>query len=96
MADPSAMDDLAKAGAGGGVVAVLASIGAFVVKHSTSHRLDALSQQMAQALADMSAKLTVLVAASERRDAEWHRLDAEKRFAALEAKVEALERRASK
>ena len=88
MADPNSLDDLTKvgvsAGGGGVVVAVVTLIGKFL----TSNRLDAMAAQMNA----LDAKLSVLVAASERRDSEWERLDAERRLSKLEAKVDAIDK----
>ena len=82
MADPNSIDDLAKvgvsAGGGGLVVAITTLIGKFL----TANKLD-----------EVNSKLSILIASDARREAEWNRLDAEKRFAALEAKVDALETR---
>ncbi len=82
MADPNSIDDLTRtgltAGGGGLVVALTTLVGKFI----TSSKL-----------ADLDAKLSILVASDARREVEWARLDAEKRFAALEAKVDALEAR---
>lgn len=88
MADPQGVDDLAKVAGGGGLGALVASVAAFFARASTSARLDAI----AAALGEMRGQMAVLLAASERRDAEWQRLDAEKRLAALEAHVEQLQR----
>lgn len=83
MSDPSNFDDLTKvgvgAGSGGVVVAVVTLIGKFL----TGNRLEAMALQMAA----LDSKLTILIAASERRDGEWDRLDAERRLASLEAQV---------
>lgn len=88
MADPNSIDDLTKvgvgAGSGGVVVAVVTLIGKFL----TGNRLEAMALQMAA----LDSKLTILIAASERRDGEWDRLDAERRLSQLEAKVEAVEK----
>lgn len=88
MADPNSLDDLTKvgvgAGSGGVVVAVVTLIGKFL----TGNRLEAMALQMAA----LDSKLTILIAASERRDSEWDRLDAERRLSQLEAKVEAVEK----
>lgn len=81
-------DDLAAAGAGGGIATVIASAIAFFARAQTATRLDLLSQQ----LADLTAKVTVLVAASERRDDQHDRLDAERRLARIEARLDGLER----
>lgn len=88
MADPNSIDDLAKtgvtAGGGGLVVALVTLVGKFL----TGNRLEAMALQMAA----LDSKLTILIAASERRDGEWERLNAEKRLSQLEAKVEAVEK----
>lgn len=88
MADPNSFDDLTKvgvsAGSGGVVVAIVTLVGKFL----TSNRLDAMATQMTA----LDAKLSVLVAASERRDSEWERLDAERRLSKLEAKVDAIDK----
>ena len=82
MADPNSLDDLTKVGvsAGGGclVVAITTLIGKFL----TANKLE-----------ELNSKLSILIASDARREAEWNRLDAEKRFATLEAKVDALESR---
>ena len=82
MADPNSLDDLTKvgvsAGGGGLVVAITTLIGKFL----TANKLE-----------ELNSKLSILIASDARREAEWNRLDAEKRFATLEAKVDALESR---
>ena len=82
MADPNSFDDLTKvgvsAGGGGLVVAITTLIGKFL----TANKLE-----------ELNSKLSILIASDARREAEWNRLDAEKRFATLEAKVDALESR---
>lgn len=88
MADPSSTDDLVKVAGGAGGSGLLAGIWALIARAQTSARLDAMAAQ----LADLNSKLTVLVAASERRDLDADRLNAEKRLSQLEAKVDALQR----
>lgn len=88
MADPNSIDDLTKVGTSAGAGGLVVALSALVGKFLTSSKLDALTTQ----LADMSAKMTILVAASERRDGEHDRLDAANRLARLEARVDALER----
>jgi dynactin complex subunit len=88
MPDPNNLDDLAKvgvsAGSGGLVVALTTLVGRFL----TSGKLDALTAEVVK----LSAQMTVLLAASERRDSEHDRLDAVNRFASLEARMAALEK----
>ena len=94
-ADPNSVDDLAKVAGGGGAAALVAAVVAFMRGASTANRIDALTAQMvalSQQVSDLNGKLTVLLAASERRDAEHDRLDAEKRFASLEARLESVEK----
>ena len=94
-ADPNSVDDLAKVAGGGGAAALVAAVVAFMRGASTANRIDALTTQMvalSQQVSDLNGKLTVLLAASERRDAEHDRLDAERRFASLEARLEAVEK----
>ncbi len=88
MADPNSTDDLVKVAGGAGGSGLLAAVWAFFSRASMAQRLDALAQQMA----DLNGKVTVLVAASERRDNDADRLDAERRLAALEAKVDSMQR----
>lgn len=88
MADPNSFDDLTKVGTSAGAGGLVVALSALVGKFLTSSKLDALTTQ----LADMSAKMTILVAASERRDGEHDKLDAVNRLARLEARVDALER----
>jgi Tfp pilus assembly protein PilN len=87
MADPNNLDELTKvgvsAGGGGLVVAVTTLIGKFL----TAGKLEQVQAQnaaLATQLAELNAKMTILVAASARRDADWERLDAERRFLVLE------------
>lgn len=95
MADPNSIDDLTKvagvsAGGGGLVVAITTLIGKFI----TSSKLEEVRQQNAQLaaqVANLTADIKVLLAASERRDQQHERLDAERRFADLEARMKALE-----
>lgn len=88
MADPNSFDDLTKvgvsAGGGGLVVALTTLIGKFL----TAGKLEQLQSQ----LGDLNAKMAILLAASERRDAEWEQLDAVKRLAELEARMGAVEK----
>ena len=95
MADPNSFDDLTKvgvsAGSGGLVVAITTLVGKFI----TSSKLDEMrAQNAAQSaqLADLNAKMTILIAASERRDIEHDRLDATNRLAKLEARMDAIEK----
>lgn len=88
MADPNNLDDLTKVGAGGGVVAALALMGRMLSGAATSNRLEAMQTQ----LADLGAKMTVVIAALERRDGDFERLDAERRLLALEERQRAQER----
>jgi hypothetical protein len=95
MSDPNSIDDLTKVAGGSGVAGIVAAIWAFLARSQTSSRLDTMAAQigaLTQAVADLSAKLTVLMAASERRDNEHERLNAESRFAHLEARMEAVEK----
>ncbi len=95
MADPNSLDDLTKvgvsAGGGGLVVAITTLIGKFL----TAGKLEQLQAQLtalATQQAELNAKMTIFIAASERRDGEWDRLDAVKRFADLEARMSAAEK----
>lgn len=88
MADPNGFDDMTKVGAGGGFGAALAAVVAWFGRAATASRLDALAHQVAE----LNSKLTILLAASERRDGEHDRLDAERRLAALEAHVAQIQR----
>lgn len=88
MADPNNIDDVTKIGAGGGFGAALAAAVAWFSRAATASRLDALAAQVAE----LNAKLSILVAASERRDGEHDRLDAARRLAALEAHVAQIQR----
>lgn len=88
MADPNNIDDALKVAGGGGAGAFVAALVAFFARAGTASRLDAMAAQ----IAELNAKLTILVAASERRDDEHDRLDAEKRLAALEAHVAQIQR----
>ena len=95
MAGPGCFGDLTKvggsAGSGGLVVAITTLVGKFI----TSSKLDEMrAQNAAQSalLADLGAKMTILIAASERRDIEHDRLDATNRLAKLEARMDAIEK----
>lgn len=88
MGDPNSVDDLTKVAGGGGLGAAVAAAFAWFARAQTATRLDALAQQVAE----MNAKMTILIAASERRDGEHERLDAERRLAALEAHVAQIQR----
>ena len=95
MADPNSFDDLTKvgvsAGSGGLVVAITTLVGKFI----TSSKLDEMrAQNAAQSaqLSDLNAKMTILIAASERRDGEHDRLDAANRLADIEARLKAVEK----
>ena len=95
MADPNSLDDLTKvgvsAGGGGLVVAITTLIGRFL----TAGKLEEMRAQNAahsQQLHEVNSKMSILLAASERRDSEWERLNAEVRFAHLEARMDAVEK----
>lgn len=95
MADPNSFDDLTKvgvsAGGGGLVVAITTLIGKFL----TAGKLEEMRTQnaaLAAQLNELNSKMTILIAASERRDTEWEQLDAVKRLAELEARMGAVEK----
>lgn len=88
MADPGSMDDLTKVAGGGGLGAAVAAVVTFLTRAATGQRLD----RMAEMLGKLEAQMAVLVAASERRDEESQRLDATRRLALLEARVDAIQR----
>ena len=88
MADPNSVDDIAKVAGGGGAAALIAGVLAFFARASTATRMDALVSQMSE----LNAKVSTLVAASERRDHEHERLDAGNRLSDLEAGLAAVER----
>lgn len=95
MADPNSFDDLTKVGVSAGSGGVVVAIAGLIGKFLTSSKLDEVRAQnaaLAQQVSELSAKLTVLIAASERRDGEHDRLDAERRFASLEARMDAVEK----
>ncbi len=88
MADPNSIDDLTRVGVGAGGGGLVVALSTLVGRFMTANKLET----MAEHIAELNSKLSILLAASERRDSEWSRLDAERRFASLEAKIEALER----
>jgi hypothetical protein len=82
------MDDLTKVGAGGGFGAAVAAAVAWFSRAATAGRLDAMQAQ----LSELNAKLTILVASTERHIHDEERLDAARRLAALEAHVAQIQR----
>lgn len=95
MSDPNSIDDLTKVGVSAGSGGVVVALASLVGKFLTSSKLDEVRAQnaaLAAQVADLSAKMTVLIAASERRDGEHDKLDAERRFASLEARMDAVEK----
>lgn len=95
MADPNNIDDALKVGGGAGAVAVLAALGRFFSGAGTATRLEAQAAMLTQVqgqIAEMSAKLTIIVASLERKDVEAERLDAAHRLLALEERTKSMER----
>lgn len=95
MADPNSIDDLTKVGAAAGSGGLVVAITTLIGKFLTAGKLEEMRAQnaaLAAQLSEMNAKMTILIAASERRDGEWDRLDAVKRFADLEARMAAVEK----